>query len=730
VPTTVIDTYSDLEMNCPAEWENGKKEARVIRFGDGERVASHPFTGEWRGSTFSLALSDVDRRFREQLASATDRFWTEPLTVRMTTRANRAALGLPYTVFVGPIIEVHPSGDLALELLLGDIVSQSLLSDQHQVPWRMIGDSFVNEATFAKSEALDPETPEPIIYGQHRRVDVDPPSPQGFQVVPTYLGIEDGYHVWMVAGHACADLPDVLVWTPDPDAEGLGTSASMLGDPDWLIPHDSAPAYEDRRSSTYGNDRRYTLIRGLLGNEDADKCQTGERTLTCFVDGVEPNGDGSGAVITDRIQQYKHFLINFVAHYGADSYQAGAWLTNPTWDVFGAAVPIVDEDSFDTCSAIGVERLPPDGYIGAGIIGAKAGDRSGVTRWIADKNRSSGLRFGATHLGRLRVFMLHPTAAIKAAAPLYTDALQILKGSFTPGVAWQDRANRIPFRTDFEHTSGVWKTVDAAEWGESIQRYGRVILGEGRDYPFAPGITMAYHLAHLEVLQRQHPPRPIVLKDTVGPNAQGDSLGYRDLGDYIRYRHFASVSDAVGSIRLMQIDKHQVLAGRREVLVEGIDCEDQIDFDAPPAAPEPQTNYTCETALVIEQEPFTPVALDLDTTDHPTDAAAEGLFPLPEDGGPPAPGIAYHAAWFEFTPWAAGTLFLTTVHSLYDTQIAVFTGECGALVLDQYNDNDGVLQTSVLEFPVTAQTYKILIAGYGPADGGSLTFGLYFTEPE
>ena len=64
------------------------------------------------------------------------------------------------------------------------------------------------------------------------------------------------------------------------------------------------------------------------------------------------------------------------------------------------------------------------------MIGARAGTRASVRKWIADWNRSCGAQQGITHLGRFRIRLLHPTAAIKAAAPLYTDGYEVLDGSF------------------------------------------------------------------------------------------------------------------------------------------------------------------------------------------------------------------------------------------------------------------------------------------------------------
>ena len=51
-PTILTDTYSDHDMQCPASWENGFKAGIVKRFGEGDRAASHPWTGDWQGSQF------------------------------------------------------------------------------------------------------------------------------------------------------------------------------------------------------------------------------------------------------------------------------------------------------------------------------------------------------------------------------------------------------------------------------------------------------------------------------------------------------------------------------------------------------------------------------------------------------------------------------------------------------------------------------------------------------
>jgi hypothetical protein len=729
-PTIVVETYSDLDMHCPEGYENGYKEGIVQTFGGGERRLSHPWTGERYGATFSIQFAD-DRRFRERLASPTGRYPTT-WDVKMTTRDNRAVLGNWWTVFVGPVVEIRPIRPQGIEFLLGDLFSDGLLSDsrdQEPIPFRVIRDGFLSELDEI-STALDLDTPEHIIYGIHERIPgVDPASPQGFQWTPTYLGIEAGKHVWMVAGHACGDLPEVLVWTHDEEG-GLDAFASVLGDGDWEIPHTSAPEYEDRRSGTFGTLRRYTLIRALVGNVEADACVAGEMTLAVFVRGVEPNGDGTGSVIQERILQFEHFMENFVANKGQDSYHFGAWKTSPTHDLFGVLVPVIDGDSFDTANAIAVARLE-EGYQGAVIIGATAGDRHPAGKWVADAARSCGLRYGQTHFGEFRVGFLHPTDAIKAAAPLYTDAYEMLRGSFQTDYPYSDRINRVPWRGDFEPSSGQYKTSGTVVNDEAVALYGRPITGDVREYPWAPGETAMNHLAVLEARVRAHPRTINRFTVTVGPDHLGDSLGYRDLFDYIQYRAYPAVSTAANEIRLAQIVGHQVQAGARTVLVDVLDCEDLIDYDALVVAPPAGGNDACAMAMVITEAEATGVGgytREIDTTTHDTDATA----PVLVNGNG---GTAYGAAYWSYTPSYAQKGHVTTGLSAIDTVLGWCEGACGSLTEIASNDNDGIFQTSFIDItgsgPLILEagvTYHFLVHGYGPEDKGTVVFTCFF-EP-
>lgn len=757
---SLLYIFSDIEMNCPAEWYGGPKDARVERTGYGERTASDFVTGEPTSATMTFRLADKDFFFRRAMASRDRRHWIDPVTVHMTTRDNRAALGQAYLVFVGPIIDAQPARPLAWEFTLADVVTQRIRNDRAVHPSRLIGDGFIHDVNpnalgtrVLLSSALNYETPEPTIYGEHRRVrDVDPPSAHGFEVDLTehYLGIWniDGSdkHVWIAAAHACAGFPDVNVVAPD------GTHTTVIPDEGlgWWIPHYAgwtsifgAP-YVDIRSTSFGNDRRYALILGLVGlpNQDACAYSSGGYAmdpapevplrLMAFIDGIEPNGDGSGGVIWQGPLQYKHWQKNYGTRTAADSYQAGPWKASPVWSLpFGDGdVPLVDEPSYDVVQAIGELRYPSDGgeppragIVGAAIIGAKAGDVHPLTYWEAVFNRSNFTASGWTRRGQHRIGTPHPTEAVKAAARLYTDALEMREGSFETIIRGRDQANRIPWRNDPDYASGTFKGSGKVDAGDSIANYDREILGAERLLNFAPGVTMATHIAFLHSWLFKDPPRDVVFEDTVGPDPiTGESLGYSDLFDWIAYRHYGAVGTA-GQIRLAWIVRNQVQAGARKVLAQAWDLDDLIGFDIPIEVA-PTVNDTCETAITIPNGPDEPYAINLDTTAHATDSEVAGI------AGLPGPAVGYHPAHFAFTPPSDGTLFLTTVHSLYDTQLAACTGACGALELMDggYNDNDGILKTSVLELAVAGGVpLHIIVYGYGPDDGGALTFGLLFT---
>lgn len=595
---TVVRTYSDLDMACPSDFHNGYKEGLVASFGDGERMLSNPRDGSRGPATMDIDLID-DRRFREQFAGGAT-FWPGSLAwdVWMTSRANREVKGPAYCVFVGTMKAWKPTWGgqkrgikVTLADLFTQVMSGNTQKDRGLIPWRIIGDSgLVNGELLTVFENLDRGTPETFIYGPHKRVpDVNPASPQGFCVTPTYLGTRDlsgiAYHVWMVCGHATYDIDAIRV-----------DGANVIADEgsQWLVPHHAGYAaqfggavYEDF-TDVFGRLRRYTLIYGLVTDPfadpadmtDPDACAAGHKQLTAAVEGVESGGNGLGVPITDRILQRFHFMVNCVANQGADSYHSGAWLANPTWDIFGASVEKINEASHDTASAIAIERLPSDGYLGAAVIGRTSSDRHPADYWREIWDRCCGGMSGPNRFGQDTYVMCHPTEDDRTNAPLVTDANEILLDSFDVDVRWPQHTNALPFKADLNPATGVYVTTDTATQDLSIEQWDQ-IDSEPVEYDFAPGITQSFHLAHMEVIRSDKPPVFIEFQTTT-EEQNGDSLAYLDLGDYVNYRHVASVSNAEDEIRLAQIIAIQVQVGNRRVKCLAMDVDDLVGYDEPP----------------------------------------------------------------------------------------------------------------------------------------------------
>lgn len=729
---TITDLYSDLDLADPSEYYGGYKIARVTRFGIAERLLSDIWTGEWKGSTMAISLSDTDRLIRPQLVSPINKYWTLPIAVRMTDRVTRAALGRPKTVFVGTLVNAQPMRPLGWDLTLMDAIGQGILSDEFQIPFRQVRDGFLSLLDQVNQD-LDQDSAEPVIYGSHVRnfssagSPLDPPSADGFVYTPMLLGKQTvagtQYWVWLICGHAIADILDLYV-----------DGSSVIGDEGmkWLVPHYagfngvfSAP-YADFTSDTYGDTLRYTVIYGKVGETDPDACAAGTASLTVPLLGIEPNGDGSGVMIDDQFQQYKHFAINYLAHQGRASYRSGAWLPNPVWDLIDGPVEIVDEDSFDAATAIGQARLPkagspsdPAGYIGAAIIGAN-GERDTARRWLADWSRSSASRFGWTSRGRMRIVLLNPTVEIKATAQLFTDGYEILEGSFETAIKWAEQANAVPFKADFRYETGQWTTFGTATQDMSIANYGRTILAEAREYPFAPGITQSFHRARLESIIRQDPPRTVILAS----NVDNSQLGAKELGDYIKFRHYAAVG-LPSQVRLGQIQRQAIDVGERKAYTEVIDCDSFLNYADPSIdlSPDPG-NDVCGSAVDMSGETV-PYVIVIDTSGRSTDGSATGFC---------GSGVAYNPAWWMFHGIDAMSGAVSTAGSLYDTVLSVWrvpTGDsCASKELILCNDDQiDLYKTSYLDLPFLDPFYDyyFLASGNSASDSGQLQF-TFFAE--
>lgn len=82
--------------------------------------------------------------------------------------------------------------------------------------------------------------------------------------------------------------------------------------------------------------------------------------------------------------------------------------------------------------------------------------------------------------------------------------------------------------------------------------------------------------------------------------------------------------------------------------------------------------------------------------------------------------------WYRFVAPSAGTLTVDTFGSNYDTVLAVFTGERGALTGQACNDDFSGVQSQVMLGVAEGQTYFIEVASYGLV-GGMLNLSASFS---
>ena len=89
-----------------------------------------------------------------------------------------------------------------------------------------------------------------------------------------------------------------------------------------------------------------------------------------------------------------------------------------------------------------------------------------------------------------------------------------------------------------------------------------------------------------------------------------------------------------------------------------------------------------------------------------------------------------HSVWYQFTPSKAGKWILTTDGSSYDTVLAVWTGQPGALSLATCNDDliyPSYIQSAFQMNALANQTYYIEVVGWGSNTAGNLKVTSRFT---
>lgn len=212
-------------------------------------------------------------------------------------------------------------------------------------------------------------------------------------VTPVYVGnvTIDGeeYAELLVAG--CA-ISDITHWYWDDGANPVEVDAHA-GE-DFLVPFNagwSGHFLTDYRDVT-GSDgvvyrRTAIYVRNYGGRTRKDEVEAGTATLRINLAGVEDVGNGSGVVVADLYQQAAHFLNQWVI----GNYRTGDWSPPPMFP--GTSICQVNCPSFTTLTNLRRAELPPDGYVGAVLVGAN-GERVSANEWLTRWMTSGEFRIG------------------------------------------------------------------------------------------------------------------------------------------------------------------------------------------------------------------------------------------------------------------------------------------------------------------------------------------------
>ena len=628
--------WSDVALPDPVGYYFGNKVARVTRWGTIRRSLSDDL-GEYVGSEFSFTVSDADHAIRTLLADAATRAFTNrAIVTRMITDAGRRAQQRPRDVFVGALRDYQPASDLTFTMTARDSfdtlfsVTGGQLFPRRTIP---IADFPQCNDVLAVPNSDPPRTiqiaaadlPVPIIYGTISDTQkvfflgqwVDAGDGQCPVILVGVVAIGGvSYYRWLVAGHACQGIDEVYIQdTPI----GLQPPANTGVGGEWLIP--GYPGW----ASVFGSNRyelinghAYTTIYGKVGffNPDwaAGILTDAAPPFAITVRGITTNADGSGTLITDGPAQYLHCLQNWIV----GDYQAGPWLTTPTFSDKDA-LPLLDEGSFARASAVARARVP-GGYQGDFVIGSTAlvrGSKVGAARITAREvvkqfNASFDVSAGFNRRSQFMITMIDDTASGKAAAasaPLLTDMVDIVQGSFAITDQVPALFNRLAFRhtQDYLSRMGVpqnipsyadfpdpnWRSLlaspDYVTDAASVRRYSfdparlvpiagptwylAMVRGKNRaeDWDgYQQGTRTANDVVAHVLRRHTNPPRQVVFQvGTIGLNL--------DLGDVIRVTHYGGLGPTGWTARPLLVIAHDSDPGQKVVTVTALDLQPIFD---------------------------------------------------------------------------------------------------------------------------------------------------------
>lgn len=381
------------------------------------------------------------------------------------------------------------------------------------------------------------------------------------------------WHEFLVAGHACKSI----------DSWYIGgvrqPTSSAEGDPDteayFLIPGFSA--YENAfgtlvKTRTY-NGRVYTCCYIKEGGNSPLPIQEiveGKTLFTCNVQGIESVGDGSGTLIENAFDIYKHLMQNWV--FG--DYTAGGWLSTPLFPDTDA-VPMMDDASFTACQAISVRRS--GGYKGAGAIGAD-GSAISTRDLIRIMNQSTDADSGLNRKGQFFVAMTDDSAVVALFSPELTDVGDVLKATLDIEDDFSNHFNSIPYQFRKDYVSqqpstendtnpgphSQWRSFGKLTDDPSVANYLDTLVMDALELFFVRDEVTAKDIVRRKLLRHKDPPR--LVRWSV--SAKGFNI---ELGDTRLITHFGGIGAGGWLRQPVRVQRHIAQLGKTKVDFEGYD---------------------------------------------------------------------------------------------------------------------------------------------------------------
>ena len=482
--------------DVPASLASGFIEPRILSWVRIVRALADDYN-QYENQQFGWTTSDYNRELLDIMNDPEYKYWWNQLcTIKLISVPRLRAGDNPMIVAKGVIRDVNFDPERKLTFTAEDVFSTefSITFLDEQLPRRKILKGVFPDCPAGATDAEGTSQPaivglpEPIIYGRVSDGDFAPEWQHG--VCPGLpVGTEDigGNPSWvrvLVASHACKEIEAVYLAGVRQPNERLGTDILVPGWPNWPFP----TTYRDIAG------RRYTLV--YVIGPAANAIMDGSAPMTLDVKGVESVGDGSGALITDIFDQFRHFLTNFAFA----NYQIGPWLATPAYT---DGTPLIDTASFDLAKFLrGVE--------GGGIVGAN-GDFRTKQEWIGAWNISADSRTGWDRFGRFTI-----TSGEQQPPKLtFTESENIIRGTFQMDPELDKLRNTVVFNYQRNWAGGYWGVRGECVAVDSVDKYKMRRPDSERDFWFLRHSLLADSCITHFIHRKMHPPRRVTFETTL-----------------------------------------------------------------------------------------------------------------------------------------------------------------------------------------------------------------------